>query len=255
MNSITTPSRLQKYGGTFNRYDLLKCIALLSMVADHISFYLLPDYYWPRVIGRVAAPIFMFLVGYSMKTKNTPDIYLGCLALVAADAAALRPIFPINILASIIITRWVMRGVIKHFEQEAFVNGFVIACLIWLLPMGFLTEYGTQAFLFAAAGYSVRVRRHLWLTALAFIIFAALMWHDFHFNLPQGILMLLLLAWAYRLCITFTAQSVTLPSAWLTWWGLRLSRYALWFYVLHIVFFILLETFIYPDAHQHFSWL
>lgn len=41
--------------------DILKVIAIITMIIDHIGYYLLPDNLWLRVIGRVAMPIFGIL--------------------------------------------------------------------------------------------------------------------------------------------------------------------------------------------------
>ena len=40
----------------------LKCIAVFSMLVDHIGAYLYPSEIWMRYVGRLAFPIFVFLI-------------------------------------------------------------------------------------------------------------------------------------------------------------------------------------------------
>ena len=46
-----------------NFYDWLKVLAVVTMVIDHIGYYLFSDILGLRLIGRIAFPIFLFLVG------------------------------------------------------------------------------------------------------------------------------------------------------------------------------------------------
>lgn len=55
----------------------LKLIALLAMTIDHVGLYLLPQYTIFRIIGRLAFPIFAFMVGESCRYTNHPGRYLS----------------------------------------------------------------------------------------------------------------------------------------------------------------------------------
>ncbi len=61
----------------------LKLIALISMTIDHTGMVLFPQYLWMRYVGRLAFPIYCFLIveGY-LHTKNVKK-YMGRLALLA----------------------------------------------------------------------------------------------------------------------------------------------------------------------------
>lgn len=51
----------------------LKCIAIVSMVVDHIGYVLYPDMKLFRIFGRIAFPIFCFLVAEGV--AHTRNIY------------------------------------------------------------------------------------------------------------------------------------------------------------------------------------
>ena len=61
----------------------LKLIALISMTIDHTGLVLFPQHIWLRYVGRLAFPIYCFLIveGY-LHTKNVYK-YMGRLALLA----------------------------------------------------------------------------------------------------------------------------------------------------------------------------
>ena len=59
----------------------LKCIALITMIIDHIGIILFPDILILRYIGRLAFPIYAFLVGEGLlHTKNRKKYFLKMLA-------------------------------------------------------------------------------------------------------------------------------------------------------------------------------
>lgn len=51
---------------------VLKCIAVLSMLLDHVGAIYLPEMQWLRIIGRLAFPIFAWLIGMgAIHSKDT----------------------------------------------------------------------------------------------------------------------------------------------------------------------------------------
>ena len=75
-------SRYVSAGGGLSVFDL-KCIAVCSMLIDHIGAYLFPAEVWMRYVGRLAFPIYAFLLveGF-FHTKNVKK-YMGRLFLFA----------------------------------------------------------------------------------------------------------------------------------------------------------------------------
>lgn len=60
----------------------LKIIAAISMVIDHIGYFLLPEALWLRMIGRIAFPIFAYFIAEGcIHTKNIRKYFLDVLLL------------------------------------------------------------------------------------------------------------------------------------------------------------------------------
>ena len=63
--------------------SVLKWIAVLTMVIDHVGAILFPDQIWMRVIGRVAFPIYSYCLAEGFRYTSDYRRYLGRLALFA----------------------------------------------------------------------------------------------------------------------------------------------------------------------------
>ena len=61
----------------------LKLIALITMTLDHIGAYLLPQFRILRIIGRLAMPIYAFLIVEGCHYTKNKFKYLGLMALLA----------------------------------------------------------------------------------------------------------------------------------------------------------------------------
>ena len=64
----------------------LKIIAMISMVFDHVGDMFFPDVMWPRMIGRLAMPIFSFFIAEGVAHTRDRKKYLcriGIFALIS----------------------------------------------------------------------------------------------------------------------------------------------------------------------------
>jgi len=163
---------IYRYGSEVNSHDLLKVSAITTMVIDHIGRFFLANNVWLRVVGRMAAPQFFFLVGYSGSYRFKRSILLYGLALclvnylVNPSMGILEHILPINILISFTL----IKVLLNKFDPTKLSSGFLIlllAILMFLsLPTYFLIEYGTLGLCYAIGARLVNQRhpfRRLWI--------------------------------------------------------------------------------------------
>lgn len=61
----------------------LKLIAMISMVFDHVGDMFFPDVMWPRMIGRLAMPIFSFFIAEGFSHTRDRKKYLCRLGIFA----------------------------------------------------------------------------------------------------------------------------------------------------------------------------
>ncbi len=144
-------------------YDLLKTVAVLLMIVDHIGAYIYPDNEWFRVFGRMCVPIWFFLVGYARsRDVSSPMLWGGGIALLVANAVVGMPILPLNILFTIMAVRLVLDGFIAKFLNDKFDT--FMGCLVLIMlcfPLMFVVEYGIAVLPLAIAGYFARNKEAL----------------------------------------------------------------------------------------------
>ncbi|HPF77975.1 MAG TPA: TraX family protein [Alphaproteobacteria bacterium] len=153
-------------------YDFLKSLAVITMIIDHMGIYFFPDQMGWRVVGRLSLPIWMFLIGYAQTRKIPPALYWGAGILVLSNIVMGQGIFPLNVLATIIILRLTIDYVMQ-FALSSYQNMFlgVAAITIIVFPTMFVFEYGTQAVLFGMFGYMVRHQKKIGFSNEQILIF------------------------------------------------------------------------------------
>jgi len=171
---------IYRYGADLNSHDLLKISAISTMVVDHIGRYFLNNSVWWRVVGRMAAPQFFFLVGYSGSYRFKREILVYGLALFAVNCLTntgtgiIDHIIPINILISFTL----IKALLDRFDPAKLPTEFLILLLAILiffsLPTYILIEYGTLGLCYAIGARLLRQRhgfRYFWLCATAGVHF------------------------------------------------------------------------------------
>lgn len=144
--------RLFKYGEVFNTHDFIKVIAILLMIVDHCGQFLLHDNMWCRLIGRAAAPLFFFLIGYSGKLHlHIMLILYGIILTISGYFLTGQP--QLNILLNFILIHFCF----KYWPAEKLgtisrIVAFLI-CVVVNVFAYFYLDYGLLGILIA---YSAR---------------------------------------------------------------------------------------------------
>lgn len=246
------------YGDTLNSYDLLKLLALATMIVDHFGSYIYPDALWLRVVGRTAFPLFLFLVGYSGSWRLRMDLLLSALLIALCAAATYHPVLPLNILVTILLTRSVMSLVTRRAMTPDYLCGIFFSSVLWVL-FGLFVDYGSTALLFAVSGYLCRTmpgRRE----TIIFVLLTVL-YHFVTQYLPDYSIQQLLGIAFVAVCIAWIMLKFTLYELPTSVVPVPLRKAAQWvarntlsLYVLHVMCLMVAERLLFPGRLPHFRW-
>ena len=237
-----------------DRTDWLKAAALLFVTLDHIGLYVLEADEWWRVVGRLAAPVFFFLIGYA-RTRRVPLgwIVLGvALTLLDSWGDDWQWVAP-NILLNFALLRLALPppGQWRQVRQSEYLA--LTATLVFCVAfVGRFVEYGAEGWLWALFGLCQRAydddgggngrngRRFV----AAFVAVAAYPVtepRDFSFDSAQVAVLTVLVAWlAFALLNYHRGESHTQPPRTMALVLRFLGRYTLGLYALQLFIFEIL---------------
>jgi hypothetical protein len=103
---VASPTRRFDFGR-----ELLKIIAIVTMVIDHVGHILYPDLLFLQIIGRLAFPIFAYLIVLGVESTKKPVKYLVTLLVFAIVSQVpyflafdIQPLERLNILFSLLLS-------------------------------------------------------------------------------------------------------------------------------------------------------
>jgi len=139
--------------------DLLKLAGLTLVLIDHYGLFFDPNADWWRVVGRGAAPVFFFLIGFA-RTRTVPWMWivLGAIltALDAFVSSGLEDV-SLNILFNFALIRLVSPWIERHvLESRWGLPALAILCVALIPLAGLLLEYGASGWLWALVGLTAR---------------------------------------------------------------------------------------------------
>lgn len=162
-----------------NRFQL-KLFAILTMLVDHVGAVLFPQYLVFRIIGRLAFPVFVYLIAQGLIYTSSVRAYLGRLfafALISEipfDLAFHRTVFyPAgqNVFFTLFLGLAAI-AVLKKYWEEHPVPAFLFAAAMAVLAELLQTDYGW----FGVAGiivfYCFRNARGLGILVFSLVLIA-----------------------------------------------------------------------------------
>lgn len=84
--------------------NALKLIAMVAMLADHIGVVLLPQYPILRIIGRLAFPIFAYMIAEGCTYTRKKSSYLGKIALLAVGCQVVYTVVAGSLYQSVLVS-------------------------------------------------------------------------------------------------------------------------------------------------------
>lgn len=121
--------------------EWLKIIACVIMLIDHIGAVLLPQYIWLRYIGRIAFPIYCFLLAEGVHYTKNPKKYVlrlaagALLAEIPFDLALFGGLTPYY--QSVMLTLLIAFGMALCMKQT---NNFLLRVLL-VIPFAVMAEW------------------------------------------------------------------------------------------------------------------
>lgn len=92
---------MKKLGLTGNQ---LKLIAVITMTIDHVGAYIFPNILWLRIIGRIAFPIYAYMIAEGCQHTRNMFRYWGSVAGMAALCQAVLYLFNGSLQMCILVT-------------------------------------------------------------------------------------------------------------------------------------------------------
>ena len=146
----------------------LKLIAICTMLIDHMGYTLFPGVMWLRCVGRVAFPIFCFLIAEGCVYTHDRKKYAARLLVFALlseipynlmNSGMIWDPYDQNVLWTLLtgaLVCWLIDWALKKCTPLSFVlTGAAMVAAYWLLE-AFRTDYGGWGMLLVAAFYCVR---------------------------------------------------------------------------------------------------
>ncbi len=260
---MTNTTILRETTSRPNLYDYLKIFAIVVMIVDHVGYFIYPPISEFRAIGRWAFPVFLFLVWFNHSYGWRWSLWIAALLVEIPMQLFLYhhtwSLSATNILVGIGVVRLFL-GWWQSLDTKPGINFLPTLLWMWLfvvlhyLWLNELTDYGGMVFIFGLLWYLSRkiyntqkLTLPLLLAGIA-ITFAVFVLHgltqleSFGRMFASSDRTIVLLGWLWLLFwFTFLTKENTSLRIWVVMRDrliLWFSRYALWIYVVHIVWLI-----------------
>ncbi len=251
-------------------YDLLKAVAIILTVIDHVGYFFYPDDMWFRTLGRLCLPIWFFLIGFAHTTKVPKSFWIGGSVLVASAMVAGEYLLPLNILFTMAFLRIYRAGVVRHsLHSPEALRGMFLILFFLSFPSAILVEYGAIAMSIVLVGYIVRHKEDIYrrIEKKYVIIYVASSFAAFYLilgiNMPSidanqalfmlgGFAILAFILWRFEPVIYVDADKFMAPS-FISLFKF-LGRRTLEIYIAHLLMFRAIAMYYDPERFGFMEW-
>ncbi|MGB4056885.1 MAG: TraX family protein [Alphaproteobacteria bacterium] len=248
-------------------YDFLKFFAVATMIVDHLGAYFYPDDMWWRAVGRLSAPVWLFLIGFAKSRDLSPPLWVGASLLVVASFLFGGNIFPANILILFVFIRPLIDKVAVYMLSD-YGRMIAVSAILFTgsLVTAFFMDYGSIGFLVALYGYMARrrvdgnpVSAEVYFASFVFLSYFLFAYATFDFSSSQAHFTLLAIgvvffALYYFKPVVFSGQFERTCPGWIKAVLRVTGRRSLEIYVGHLLLFKCLAAFYETSDHSFFGW-
>ena len=117
----------------------LKLIAMVAMTADHVGLQLLPQWRFLRILGRLAMPLYAYMIAEGCRYTRNRGRYFGSVALMGLGCQIVYFFFMGSLYQCILVTFSLSIGLI-YLMDWAQGAGKILVALVGTATVWFLTE-------------------------------------------------------------------------------------------------------------------
>ena len=117
----------------------LKLIAMVAMTADHVGLQLLPQWGFLRILGRLAMPLYAYMIAEGCRYTRSRGRYFGSVALMGLGCQIVYFFFMGSLYQCILVTFSLSIGLIYLMDRAQGVGKIPVA-LVGTATVWFLTE-------------------------------------------------------------------------------------------------------------------
>ncbi len=177
-------STLYRYGTQLNSHDLIKAIAIILVIIDHTAEFLLENNPWCRLLGRGAAPLFFFLIGYSAKLRVRVSLVIYALILTFTGFLLFNHLW-LNILVNFIFIYCFLNLFPPQLSHKWTQISLYIGAILLHPVLSKYIEYGTTGFLIAYSARLLYLQKPAGKYGLGVSLFLYYLWQGYAFGFYQ----------------------------------------------------------------------
>lgn len=240
-----TEPKLFRYGKQLTTHDALKIVGVSFMILDHLGDFFFNDQMTLRVLGRLAAPLFFFLIGYTSRLRISKTLIFFGIVLSLLQSDLYRHVF-VNILINFIFLQLFLSllqaKAPRLFNNTVFFISFTLLCTVLSFFTYHFLEYGFLGWIIALGarlkalqGKKMSIKADFWLlTGLVVYFLFECSYFRFELSRPHLALFQALMLGLYLSFSFYRLAPVRCPA------GIRvlfliLSRYSLEIYFYHLL--------------------
>lgn len=230
-------TRIYKYDNELNSYDVIKFLAIITMIIDHIGYYLVENNEYLRATGRLAAPLFFFITGYISNYKIKPAILVYGIIITGIFFYSRNDLY-INILLVFASIKWILAR--WRPDEQRIVTLMSILGLIYMTSSvsRYFIDYGFFGFAYAVVGRLKATGFNAWFAALMMLSTFLVQMRDIiisHDNIYMLAILYVVAILLFLTALLFRYQVIKINSTALKNSMLICSRYSLEIYFWHVL--------------------